>query len=157
MLQELMGRYLEAIDLNMREIVNAAPVETPGYGVMLRYPFGWVDEHGNSYDKSTGKRIRPILLLLCTEAAGGDWHNALPAASAVEILHNFSLIHDDIQDNSPVRHNRPTLGKFGESPTGSMPEMPCSPCHLSHLANWPNAVFQPKSFYNVCVSLAIWR
>jgi len=48
-------------------------------------------------------------VLLCAEAAGGNWRNALPAAVAVELLHNFSLVHDDIQDNSPLRRNRPTL------------------------------------------------
>ncbi|MEZ4666916.1 MAG: polyprenyl synthetase family protein [Anaerolineae bacterium] len=83
---------------------------------MLRYAFGWVDEKGQSYDTPTGKRIRPLLLMLCTEASGGEWRDALPAAAAVEILHNFSLIHDDIQDNSPIRHNRPTVWKvWGEA------------------------------------------
>lgn len=54
--------------------------------------------------------------MLCTEASGGDWQAALPAAAAVELLHNFSLIHDDIQDNSPLRHNRPTVWKIWGAP-----------------------------------------
>jgi geranylgeranyl diphosphate synthase type I len=53
-----------------------------------------------------------MVLLLCTEAAGGDWRQALYGAAAVEFLHNFSLIHDDIQDNSPTRHNRPTVWRI---------------------------------------------
>jgi geranylgeranyl diphosphate synthase type I len=76
---------------------------------MLRYPLGWVDENNQPHHQPTGKRIRPILLLLCAEAVGGDWRKALPAAAAVELLHNFSLIHDDIQDDSPTRHGRPTV------------------------------------------------
>jgi len=49
-----------------------------------------------------------LMLLLCTVASGGDWNHALPAAAAVELVHNFSLVHDDIQDNSPKRRGRDT-------------------------------------------------
>jgi geranylgeranyl diphosphate synthase type I len=68
---------------------------------------GWEGEDAGP--KATGKRIRPLLLLLTAAAAGGDWRKALPAAAAVELLHNFSLIHDDIQDVSKQRRGRPTL------------------------------------------------
>lgn len=95
----------------MRQVVNSLPEDPPGFGVMLRYAMGWVDENDHPYNHTTGKRIRPILLLLCAEAAGGDWHTALAAAAAAELLHNFSLIHDDIQDDSPTRHGRPTVWK----------------------------------------------
>jgi geranylgeranyl diphosphate synthase type I len=76
---------------------------------MLRYPLGWMTVEGGPYNEPTGKRVRPILLLMCADAAGGDVHKALSAAAAVELLHNFSLIHDDIQDNSPLRHGRDTV------------------------------------------------
>lgn len=56
-----------------------------------------------------GKRLRPILLLLTTETLNGDVEQAIPAASAVEILHNFTLVHDDIMDNDSTRRGRPTL------------------------------------------------
>jgi len=56
-----------------------------------------------------GKRLRPILLLLATEAVGGDYRTALPAATAVELLHNFTLIHDDIMDEDDTRRGRPTV------------------------------------------------
>jgi geranylgeranyl diphosphate synthase type I len=52
------------------------------------------------------------LTLLCCEASGGEWRTALPAAAAVELLHNFSLIHDDIEDGDPMRRGRPTLWKL---------------------------------------------
>jgi geranylgeranyl diphosphate synthase type I len=74
---------------------------------MLAYHLGWIGE--GSSQKVRGKRIRPLILLLITSAAGGDWNSALPAAVAVELVHNFSLIHDDIEDNSPLRRGRPTL------------------------------------------------
>ena len=73
---------------------------------MLTYHMGWTGE-GAGPD-ATGKRIRPLLLLLCTSSCGGDWQSALPAAAAIELVHNFSLVHDDIQDNSPIRRGRDT-------------------------------------------------
>jgi geranylgeranyl diphosphate synthase type I len=101
-------RYLPELDTLMREIVDSVTL-SPDFGVMLRYPLGWVNADGTPYSQPTGKRIRPILLLLSAEAGGGQWRNALPAAAAVEFLHNFSLVHDDIQDASPTRHNRATV------------------------------------------------
>ncbi|MFN3763642.1 MAG: polyprenyl synthetase family protein [Anaerolineae bacterium] len=53
--------------------------------------------------------MRPVLCLLCCEACGGDWEQALPAAAAVELVHNFSLIHDDIEDGDSTRRGRPTV------------------------------------------------
>lgn len=109
MFGEFLERYNADLDATMREIVEAVEDAPPDLEIMLQYPMGWVDENGAEYTKPTGKRIRPILLLLCAESVGGDWHQALPAAAAVEILHNFSLVHDDIQDNSDIRHGRPTV------------------------------------------------
>ncbi|MFH0733642.1 MAG: polyprenyl synthetase family protein [bacterium] len=56
-----------------------------------------------------GKRLRPLLVLLSCMAAGGDKNKAVNAAIAVEILHNFTLVHDDIMDNAPKRRGLPTL------------------------------------------------
>lgn len=61
-----------------------------------------------------GKRIRPLLCLISCDAFGGDVNKALPAASAVEIFHNFTLVHDDIMDNADVRRGEPAVHtKFG--------------------------------------------
>ncbi|MGH2603409.1 MAG: polyprenyl synthetase family protein, partial [Dehalococcoidia bacterium] len=56
-----------------------------------------------------GKRIRPAVAMLSTLAAGGEVATAAPVAAAIELLHNFTLIHDDIQDESPTRRHRPTV------------------------------------------------
>ena len=76
---------------------------------MMGYHMGWLDEYGEAAEVESGKRIRPTLSLLACEALGGDVKAALPAAAAVELVHNFSLIHDDIQDGNSERHNRPTV------------------------------------------------
>jgi geranylgeranyl diphosphate synthase, type I len=56
-----------------------------------------------------GKRIRPCLALLACEAVGGDSNKALPAAASVELLHTFTLVHDDIMDHDLTRRGRPTV------------------------------------------------
>lgn len=56
-----------------------------------------------------GKRFRPLLVLLAAEALGGDVDEALPAALAVEVFHNFTLVHDDIMDEATTRRGRPTV------------------------------------------------
>jgi len=116
LLKEITARYAQKLDETLQAIVDTVADE-PEYGVMMRYMMGWVNADGTPYHQITGKRLRPTLLLLCCEAANGTWETALPAAAAVEILHNFSLIHDDIQDNSYMRHNRPTVWKIWGMPS----------------------------------------
>jgi geranylgeranyl diphosphate synthase, type I len=61
------------------------------------------------YISSGGKRLRPYIVLKVSELFGGTSRRAMPAAAAVELIHNFSLVHDDIMDNDEVRHNVPTV------------------------------------------------
>ncbi len=89
-----------------RQVSRLDAPRTKSFHEMLTYHMGWTGE--GSGPEATGKRIRPLLVLLCTAARGGDWQTALPAAAAVELVHNFSLVHDDIQDNSDRRRGRPT-------------------------------------------------
>ncbi len=99
-------KYREEIDAELRTIL--AERQSPLYE-MLRYHLGWIDETGKPLDSAAGKALRPTLCLLGCEAAGGDHRVALPAAAALELLHNFSLIHDDIQDGDLRRRHRPTV------------------------------------------------
>ena len=97
---------------------DVGPGETsaPGLYNMIRYHFGWLDLHFQPLAAPAGKALRPTLCLLAAEAVGGDYHQALPAAAALELLHNFSLIHDDIQDRGDERHHRPTVWRvWGEA------------------------------------------
>ncbi|MCS7072798.1 MAG: polyprenyl synthetase family protein [Anaerolinea sp.] len=111
MFGEIAQRFLPELDRTLRALVDELPT-APEFDLMIRYACGWVNADGSAYDRPTGKRLRPLLLLMAAAAGGSDWHSALPAAAAVEFLHNFSLIHDDIQDNSPIRHGRPTVWRI---------------------------------------------
>ncbi len=76
---------------------------------MANYQFGWA--HGGG-----GKRVRPLLVLALAQAFGGEIRTAMPAAMAVETLHNATLVHDDIEDNGPLRHGVPALWKEYSTP-----------------------------------------
>ena len=89
-----------------RQVSRLDAPRTKPFHEMLTYHMGWTGEGAGP--EATGKRIRPMLLLLSAAACGADWQPALPAAAAVELVHNFSLVHDDIQDNSDRRRGRPT-------------------------------------------------
>ena len=56
-----------------------------------------------------GKRLRPMLLLLCYSIFRTDWQKALPAATALELYHNHTLLHDDLMDHADVRRGKPTV------------------------------------------------
>ncbi len=103
------ARYLPALETEMHAIITPR-ADSPAllYG-MLHYHLGWVNRDFQPVQRNAGKRLRPIFLLLVCEAQGGEWLPALPVAAAVELLHNFSLIHDDIEDQDPRRHGHPTL------------------------------------------------
>lgn len=65
-----------------------------------------------------GKRIRPVLALMACDAVADDFSQALPAAMAIEVFHNFSLVHDDIMDEAPVRRGQPTVHEKWDGNTG---------------------------------------
>ncbi|SMQ18927.1 geranylgeranyl diphosphate synthase, type I [Streptomyces sp. Ag82_O1-12] len=78
------------------------------------YQLGLCDADGTPIRGNGGKLVRPAFSLLCTEAAGGSPEDVLSAASAIELLHNASLIHDDIMDGDHARRHRPTVwARFG--------------------------------------------
>jgi geranylgeranyl diphosphate synthase type I len=79
----------------------------PFYG-MMQYHLGWMDEHFAPTAAKSGKLLRPLLVVLASRVFGGRDEQALPLAAGLQLLHDFSLLHDDIEDNSPTRRGRPT-------------------------------------------------
>ncbi len=99
---------LQALEKELERAL--APLQSEPYlamAEMIEYHLGWREARPDG----RGKRVRPLLTLLSCEAAGGQWQLALPAAAAVELIHNFSLIHDDIEDWSATRRGRETVWK----------------------------------------------
>ncbi len=114
-LAALRKRYGESIDAEVRSWLSFRSSPAIHYG-MLSYQLGYVDETLTRASSAGGKRFRPILCLLACEAVANSWHEALPTAAAIELLHNFSLIHDDIEDRDPARRHRPTVWKIWGEP-----------------------------------------
>ncbi|MBM3133280.1 MAG: polyprenyl synthetase family protein [Chloroflexi bacterium] len=105
-LQSLSSRYQPELDRALISMVGNSSL--PMYH-MMRYHMGWVDASGEPRQKVGGKRLRPGLCLLACESVGGEWRKALPAAAALELLHNFTLVHDDIEDGDRERQGVPTV------------------------------------------------
>ncbi|MEV7013615.1 family 2 encapsulin nanocompartment cargo protein polyprenyl transferase [Streptosporangium sp. NPDC051022] len=104
----------ETVESALRPAIDALP---PSMRRIAGYHFGWWDERGERIGADGGKAIRPALVLLAAEAVGGTAAAALPAAVAVELAHNFSLLHDDVMDGDRTRRHRPTAWTvFGVSP-----------------------------------------
>jgi geranylgeranyl diphosphate synthase type I len=76
---------------------------------LVGYHFGWWDRHGRPVNGKRGKALRPTLLLLSAAAMGGRPSDVARVAAAVELVHNFSLVHDDVMDGDRTRHHRPTV------------------------------------------------
>ncbi len=115
-LVSLSKKMIPPVEAEMRRVLNANGQKPNWFDGMIHYHMGWADADLNVAESPAGKRIRPLLCLLCAEAAGGDWRQAVPAGAAIEILHNFTLVHDDIQDKSPTRRGRQTVWKlWGEN------------------------------------------
>lgn len=92
----------------LRAAVNrlAPPMDT-----VASYHFGWIDAQGRPADGDGGKAVRPALALLSAEAAGAAPEVGIPGAVAVELVHNFSLLHDDLMDGDEQRRHRDTVWK----------------------------------------------
>lgn len=102
---ELLAWSRSRVDPPLRAAVDTLPASTR---LIAGHHYGWWDEHGNPVHGNAGKAIRPALALLSAEAAGGRPGAADPAAVAVELIHSFSLLHDDVMDADVTRRHRPT-------------------------------------------------
>lgn len=93
------------VDPALRAAVDTLPASIRH---IAAYHFGWQDERGQPTEANGGKAIRPALALLTAEAVDGAAAAAVPVAVAVELVHNFSLLHDDVMDRDRTRRHRPT-------------------------------------------------
>ncbi|MBM3179725.1 MAG: polyprenyl synthetase family protein [Chloroflexi bacterium] len=115
----LQQSMLEAIEKELQhQVARLDQPRSRQFHEMLTYHMGWTGEGAGSH--AAGKRIRPLLTLLvvvASNSSGGDdayWLRAVSSAAAIELIHNFSLVHDDIQDNSVMRRGRSTVwAKWG--------------------------------------------
>jgi geranylgeranyl diphosphate synthase type I len=108
-LKELAPVMIAATVEEMRSVLEMdVSAENDPFTGMIHYHMGWRNADFSPAVSESGKHIRPLACLLACAAAGGNWQQALPAAAAIEILHNFSLVHDDIEDGSPTRRGRKT-------------------------------------------------
>jgi len=111
-LQAFAAQWLPALEAEMRSVLACPePALAEHYG-MMHYHMGWADAAFQPQTLPAGKRLRPLLCLLACTAVGGYPAHALPAAAGIEILHNFSLVHDDIEDGDDLRRHRPTAWKL---------------------------------------------
>jgi geranylgeranyl diphosphate synthase, type I len=111
MVEDRSAREVLAGSRSIVEPALRAAISTLPCSVMRRvagYHFGWWDEHGQPEQANGGKAIRPALVLLSAQAVGGGLGVAVPGAVAVELVHNFSLLHDDVMDGDLTRRHRPT-------------------------------------------------
>ena len=99
-----LGTMIADIEAEIRHLVDDHDPSTAGVYEMVRYHLGL-----ESAGAPAGKRMRPLLGLLAYSSIAGDYRPALPGAAAVELGHNFSLVHDDIEDGDRERHHRPTV------------------------------------------------
>jgi geranylgeranyl diphosphate synthase type I len=81
----------------------------PPMDKVAAYHFGWIDADGKPAAGDAGKAVRPALALLSAEAAGAPVEAGIPGGAAVELVHNFSLLHDDLMDGDETRRHRATV------------------------------------------------
>jgi geranylgeranyl diphosphate synthase type I len=100
------GRILTTPVLRAAVDRLAPPMDT-----IAAYHFGWIDHTGRPADGDGGKAVRPALALLSAQVAGASAETGVPGAVAVELVHNFSLLHDDLMDGDEQRRHRDTVWK----------------------------------------------
>ncbi|MEN8835022.1 MAG: polyprenyl synthetase family protein [Polaribacter sp.] len=108
----------------------------------------WIQEPKNLYEpvdyilKLGGKRIRPVLTLMAADIFGGSSKDALPAALAIEVFHNFTLVHDDIMDAAPLRRGQATVHEKWDINTGILSGDAMLILAYKYFENYKPEVFQ---------------
>ncbi len=150
---DLLTRYGPDLDHRLRAVIGDRddPIHR-----MVRYHLGWVDKHGRAGEFNRGKGLRSTLCLLACEAIAGDHRPALPAAAALDLLHSFTLAHDDIMDRDILRHGRATVWKvWGEAEAINTGDMLYARAFTS-LTNFPDPAVAAKAtrlLADTCVTI----
>ncbi|HEY3504728.1 MAG TPA: family 2 encapsulin nanocompartment cargo protein polyprenyl transferase [Actinocatenispora sp.] len=111
------GDLAEVRDLVAPGLMATVRRLNPTMRRVVGFHCGWWDENGAELTGSAGKSVRPTLTVRCAEAVGGNAEQAVGAAMAVELVHNFSLLHDDVMDGDLTRRHRPTAWSMFGMPT----------------------------------------
>jgi geranylgeranyl diphosphate synthase, type I len=106
MLTPVLHRSRDAVEPALRAAVDRLD---PATRALASYHLGWTEADGTPRAAGGGKALRPALVLLAARACGGREEDAVPAAVAVELVHNFSLLHDDLMDGDTQRRHRATV------------------------------------------------
>jgi len=114
----ILNRYTTDVETTIQGVLKNAPPFLHG---SLSYHFGWVDKTFQTTTNGGGKLLRPTLNLLVYEAITETYQPSLPIAASLEMIHNFSLLHDDVEDNGMERRGRATAWTiWGKSRTINM-------------------------------------
>jgi len=111
---ERLAHSRELVEPSMRAAVERLDDHSR---LVASYHLGWCDEHGNPTRASGGKAIRSGLALMVADAVAGRPEPGIPGGVAVELVHNFSLIHDDLMDRDATRRHRRTVWAIWGDPT----------------------------------------
>jgi geranylgeranyl diphosphate synthase type I len=107
---QILARYRPLVDAQMRAVLSSRP-KIALYD-MVRYHLGYADARGKRVTRSAGKGIRSALCLLVCQAAGGKAEHAAPAGAAIDLVHSFTLLHDDVADQDELRRGQSTVWKL---------------------------------------------
>ncbi len=104
--EAVFGPIVADIEAEMQAVRREQTCVAPVLWDVIDYQFGWDLTDAEQRKQVSGKKIRPLLMALVAQAIAGDYRHVLPAGAALELLHNFTLIHDDVMDKSPERRHR---------------------------------------------------
>lgn len=110
---DIFETYASKIDKYIQNHIE--PID-PRLRDMISYHFGWMDEELRETKERQGKRFRASMCLLVYDALENQFEPCMPLAASIEMIHNFSLIHDDIEDGDQSRRGRPTVWKIWGKP-----------------------------------------
>ncbi len=105
--------------MELKQVLSEKAKEIDGYleGYLDRGEYEKLVRAVKHYPQAGGKRLRPIMAMMVAEAVGREGQRTVPFACALEIVHNFTLIHDDVMDDDPVRRGQPAVHMLYDIPT----------------------------------------